>query len=201
MAEKKTRKKVTGKKKVDKSKVKKADKPKTKVEKTDKPKAEVKDEVASKLAVIRVRGRVHVREEIQSTLKLLNLNRVNHCVVVNDTPQYRGMINKAKDYITWGETNKETLTKLLDKRGRIAGNRRLDKDYLKKNTSYKSTDKFIDDFIKSKTDLKAINIKPVFRLRPPKKGYERAGIKKPFSVGGALGYRGKKINDLLERMI
>jgi len=27
------------------------------------------------------------------------------------------------------------------------------------------------------------------------------GIKQHFSLGGALGYRGEKINDLLERMI
>lgn len=41
----------------------------------------------------------------------------------------------------------------------------------------------------------------VYRLSPPKKGFERKGIKKDFKKGGALGYRGEKINDLLERMI
>lgn len=43
--------------------------------------------------------------------------------------------------------------------------------------------------------------KPFFRLQPPRKGFERKGIKKPFAFGGALGYRGEKINDLLERML
>jgi large subunit ribosomal protein L30 len=43
-------------------------------------------------------------------------------------------------------------------------------------------------------------INPVFRLAPPRKGgYE--GIKRAYSVGGALGYRSKDINKLLERMI
>ena len=40
--------------------------------------------------------------------------------------------------------------------------------------------------------------KPVFRMSPPKKGFE--GIKQAFPKG-ALGYRGEKINDLLERMM
>src|SRR3989338_4923175 len=40
-----------------------------------------------------------------------------------------------------------------------------------------------------------------YRLNSPKKGFERKGIKRPFSVGGALGYRAEKINDLIKRMI
>jgi len=42
-------------------------------------------------------------------------------------------------------------------------------------------------------------VKPIFRLNPPKKGYE--GIKRSFVNKGALGYRGKEINKLIERMI
>ncbi len=43
--------------------------------------------------------------------------------------------------------------------------------------------------------------KTFFRLHPPRKGFERKGIKIPFKVGGALGYRGDKINDLIKRMM
>jgi len=39
----------------------------------------------------------------------------------------------------------------------------------------------------------------VFRLNPPKKGYK--SIKKSYKEGGALGYRGEKINNLIQRMI
>ncbi len=38
-------------------------------------------------------------------------------------------------------------------------------------------------------------------LHPPRKGYGRKGIKIPFKVGGGLGYRGDKINDLIKRML
>lgn len=40
-----------------------------------------------------------------------------------------------------------------------------------------------------------------FHLHPPRKGFERKGIKVPFRAGGALGYRGTKINDLIKRML
>ncbi len=40
-----------------------------------------------------------------------------------------------------------------------------------------------------------------FALQPPLKGYGRKGVKMPFSQGGALGFRGAKINDLLLRMV
>jgi len=44
-------------------------------------------------------------------------------------------------------------------------------------------------------------LKPFFRLAPPVGGFERKGIKVPFSQGGALGYRGENINTLIKKMI
>ena len=41
----------------------------------------------------------------------------------------------------------------------------------------------------------------VFHLSPPRKGFERRGIKVLFSSGGALGYRKEKINELIRRMV
>jgi large subunit ribosomal protein L30 len=43
--------------------------------------------------------------------------------------------------------------------------------------------------------------KGFFRLSPPKGGFERKGIKKAFTIGGALGYRGDKMKDLIKRMM
>ena len=43
--------------------------------------------------------------------------------------------------------------------------------------------------------------KKYYNLNSPRKGYGRKGIKKDFSHKGALGYRGDKINDLIERML
>lgn len=40
-----------------------------------------------------------------------------------------------------------------------------------------------------------------YNLNSPRKGYGRKGVKKDFINGGALGYRGAAINDLIKRMI
>ena len=44
-------------------------------------------------------------------------------------------------------------------------------------------------------------LKKYFLLHPPRGGFERKGIKTPFTTGGALGYRGAKINDLIKKML
>lgn len=40
-----------------------------------------------------------------------------------------------------------------------------------------------------------------FSLAPPKGGFSKKGIVAGFGQGGELGYRGEKINELIERMI
>ena len=118
-----------------------------------------------KVAVILIRSRINVDVHIRDTLDKLNLTRKFTCSVYDKTPAIMGMLNKVKDYTTFGEINDETL-KLLEQ--------------------------------KAKRDKK----KPhVFHLKPPLKGFERKGIKKPYSIGGALGYRGESINDLIKRMV
>jgi len=151
-------------------------------------------------AVVRVRGTVNVRHDIKKTLEMLRLNRVNHCVVVEETPSYKGMLQKAKDYVTWGEIEKETLAELIRKRGRLLGDKPVDDEYIRSATPYNSIDELAEAIIDGKIRYREIpKIKPVFRLHPPRKGYE--GIKRAYTIGGALGYRGKEINDLIKRML
>lgn len=151
-------------------------------------------------AVIRIRGKVNVNYSIRDTMKYLRLNRVNHCVLIPDTPYYAGMLKKAKDYITWGEVNPQTIRTLIIKRGRLTGDEPVTPGYVSKKTDFKDINELTKAIHRGKVDYKKLpEIKPLFRLAPPVKGYE--GIKRSFIEGGALGYRGKKINDLIGRMI
>lgn len=43
--------------------------------------------------------------------------------------------------------------------------------------------------------------KKAIRLQPPKGGFERKGVKLPYKVGGASGYRGKDIKKLINKML
>jgi large subunit ribosomal protein L30 len=154
------------------------------------------------MVIVRVRGEVHVNADIEDTMRLLHLIRINNCVVIDTRPEYAGMVAKIKDYVTWGEVSPETFEKLLQKRGKVAGGHALTDEYMKKNTKYATIKKFADDFMKFKAEMKdAKGVKPVFKLSPPVKGYDRGGIKHPYSLGGALGYRKEAINALIEKMI
>jgi len=150
------------------------------------------------LAVIRVRGSVNVSPQIRKTLELLRLDRVNHLVLVEE--KQRRMLDKVQSYTTFGEIEAKTLALVLEKRGRLAGNKRLGKEFLEKN-NFKAFDEAAKAVVEGKKKLKELGVKPVFRLSPPKKGYERAGIKKGYSVGGALGYRASDIGKLIKRMV
>ena len=152
-------------------------------------------------AIVRVRGRVGLKKEIERTLKMLRLNKKNHCVVVPSNKNFMGMVNKVQGLITWGEIDAETLNQLITKRGRIVGNKRVTEEYIKEKTG-KTLPEVSKGIVDSTIKIKEIpGLKQTFRLKPPTKGFERKGIKKPYSLGGALGYRGKKINDLLKKMI
>jgi len=92
------------------------------------------------------------------------------------------------------------LTKLITSRGKIEGDKQLTDEIVKSATSYASIEKLSQAIIDSKIKYKDIpNIKPIFRLNPPKNGYE--GIKRAFVNKGALGYRSKAINKLIGKMI
>ena len=141
-------------------------------------------------AVIRIRGSIDMQKHIKDTLKMLKLTRVNHCVLLREKdPKVKGMVQKVKDFVTWGEINEKTLEKMVTARGRLEGDKPLDEKKAKEVST---------KLLKAKKMKDVEGIKPFFRLACPKKGFE--GIKQDFPKG-ALGYRGEKINDLIERMM
>lgn len=121
-----------------------------------------KEDSNKKLAAVLVRGLVEVKQEVKDTLRMLNLQKKNACVILDDSPVIRGMLKKCENYLTYGEVDEETVKLLKEKRP---------------------------------------SAKKFFSLHPPRGGFERKGIKKPFNLKGALGYRGDKINVLIKKMI
>lgn len=121
----------------------------------------------TKIAVIRIRGTNDVKAEIESTMRMLKLHKKHTCAVYSKTDSLMGMLDKCKDYVTYGEVDEDTYKLLVEKRG-------------------------------IKKDGKTENY---FHLQPPKGGFERNGVKTPFSLKGALGYRKDKINVLIKKMI
>ncbi|MEM3827574.1 MAG: uL30 family ribosomal protein [Candidatus Micrarchaeaceae archaeon] len=129
------------------------------------------------IAVVRIRGRVKVRRDIQETLDRLHLKKPNNCIIIKATEAYMGMIKKANDYIAYGEVDEGVLEKLIKK--------------------YKINAQPADFSEASK--VKEIKEHFPIRLRPPRRGHRE--IKKGYAEHGALGYRGKDINNLIRRMM
>ncbi|WEL19899.1 uL30 family ribosomal protein [Candidatus Nanohalococcus occultus] len=69
------------------------------------------------LAAVRVRGQVDVKEDIEYTLDNLNLEKKNQLVVFDESDANEGMMNKVKDYITYGTVSEQLLEKLAEKKG------------------------------------------------------------------------------------
>ena len=154
----------------------------------------------SAVAVIRVRGHAKIRHDAVETMKMLRLHRPNHCVLLPMNTTTKGMLQVVKDYVTWGEVNHETIARMLVKKGEVLGGERLSDDHVKGNSEFTSILSFAKALEKADarlTDVKGL--KPVIRLPPPRRGYEN--VKRPYSVGGAVGYRGAEIAKLIERML
>ena len=139
-----------------------------------------------KIVVILIRGVTRAPHFVRKTLEALNLHRVNHAVVIEDTDTLHGMVVKVKDYVTWGEITEEVFTELLSKRGELYQSRLQDS---KKKYHYRIF------------KVNGKSYKPYFRLNPPLRGFGRKGTKVAYTVSGGLGYRADAINDLVKRML
>ena len=150
-------------------------------------------------AVVQVRGVVNTCHDIKETLRMLRLHHINHCVLVPETPEYLGMIRKAKDFIAFGEVDAATLETILTTRGRLTGNKPLTEEYVKTATSYENIAELATALVNGEIRMKDVpELKPVLRMHPPRKGYKTT--KRTHNQGGALGYYGTEINDLLIKM-
>lgn len=159
-----------------------------------------RDGASRAFAVIRLRGVQNINPKTKDTLKYMRVNRVNHAVILPDTPITRGMLQVAKDFITWGDIDAATLSAVIKARGRIVGDKAISDAHVAKHSPYKTIDDLAAAIVAGKFRYQDVKeIKPIFRLHPAHKGIE--GVKRSVQAGGALGYRGPGINELLGRML
>jgi len=130
---------------------------------------------------------------------MLNLTRNNHAVLIDNRPAFLGMLKTVRNFITWGEASYETVSLMMKEKARLAGNKKPTDEYAQKN-GYESLEELGQAMFKCQVEYwKLPNVKPVFRLHPPTKGF-KGKVKKDYGTGGELGYRGEKINELIKRM-
>ena len=143
------------------------------------------------IIAVRIRGKIGIRQQVKDTFQMLRMKRTHSAVLLPETPIYKGMLEKVKDYIMYGKISPEVLKKLLAKR-------------LKRKDNKKADNKLIEKTIKTINEnklLKDVNeIKPFLALHPARKGLKKTGTKKTVKRGGSLGWH-DSMDDLILRMI
>ena len=159
-----------------------------------------KTEQCRSLVVVKIRGTVRAQKETRETLEFLHLVHTNHSVIIDSRASYLGMLQRVNSYITYGEPTKELVAMMLQKRARLAGDKKLTDEYIQK-IGYKSIDDLAEAIVSCKVQFQKLpEIEARFKLHPPSKGY-KGKTKKGFKAGGEAGYRGDAINDLVKRMV
>ncbi len=151
-------------------------------------------------AVVQLRGRVNMSQDIRDTLSMLNLHRVNHATLIPDSDTYNGMVTKVNDYVAFGEPSEEVVALILERRGApLEGEGSIDDEWVAENTEYSDISSLAAALVAEETTLREQNLAPVLRLHPPRGGHD--GIKHPVKEGGQLGRHSTDgIDELLEAM-
>lgn len=153
-------------------------------------------------AVVRVRGGIHAEVSLKETMRHLHLTRQNHVVLLPEREELLGMIHKVQGYVTWGPVNPATVEALLRARAFTEDGQKLDASKVPASSGAKDL-KGLSELVAKQGSLGVPGIKPLFRLHPPKGGWR--STKKPYTLGGALGFRapGTKVDmdSLLTKMI
>jgi len=141
------------------------------------------------IVIIRIKGQVGIKKQIVETLQRLNLRKKYSCVVLVDPQKEQiGMLKKVRDFVAYGNLNKENFEKLIKSRGKLISVKKEKID----------TKKIVSELIAGKK-YKDLGLKSFFNLHPPRGGIDSKlhfGVKK-----GVLGNNKEKINDLIVRML
>ncbi|MEF8871281.1 MAG: 50S ribosomal protein L30 [Haloarculaceae archaeon] len=151
-------------------------------------------------ALVQIRGNVNMNGDIQDTLAMLNIHRVNHATFVPETDAYSGMVSKVNDYVAHGEPSVETVELLLETRAEPAeGDGDITDEWVAENTDYDDIAALAEALVDEETRLQDEGLSPTLRLHPPRGGHD--GIKHPTKEGGQLGkHDPDAIDNLLEAM-
>jgi large subunit ribosomal protein L30 len=151
-------------------------------------------------ALVQLRGEVNQSQSVRDTLEMLNLHKVNHCVLVPETPTYEGMITKVNDWVAHGEPTEVAVERLLRSRAEPAsGAGPIDAEWIAEHTAYEDFEALASALAAEETTLREEGLSPTLRLHPPRGGHD--GIKHPTTEGGQLGpHATDAISELLEAM-
>jgi large subunit ribosomal protein L30 len=159
---------------------------------------EPKDEANGSLLVVNLRGMVNTRAPVRTTLEQLRVAKRFNATIVPKDRVHLGMLNLTKEHVAWCDLDVATAEKLLSARAeRSSGNKVSSEDLSKEHGSLQQ---IASDLQTGKLKLKSVQeIRPFFRLSPPKGGFKRS-IRRQYRDGGILGPN-DELPALVEKML
>lgn len=110
----------------------------------------------------------------------------------------RGMRSSVKDTLFMLNMRKKNACVILNKTPSIMGMLKKAADQITYGDVSEETVQMLE---KSKLRRVKTEKATVYFMHPPRGGFERKGVKQPYTTGGALGYRKKNMADLIKKMI
>lgn len=141
------------------------------------------------IGAVMIKSPIGAKPDAKKTLSLLGLKKINTLALLPGSPIYLSMLQKAKDYVTWGSVTAELAAKVIEARGKVAGNKAVEPSKAGEAASGLAQGKHLLDY----------GIKKDIHLHPPTGGFKRT-LKRQVSAKGEAGDRKEKIAELLERM-
>jgi large subunit ribosomal protein L7e len=160
--------------------------------------------------VIRIRGTIGVSPKAKKVLQLFRLRQLQNATFVKLNDATARMLRLIEPYVTYGYPTRETVKKLIYKRGfgKIRKQRipistnEVIQDALGASTGIECVADLINELYTVGPNFKkANNFLWPFKLSNPKGGFSNKTKLLHFLEGGEAGARGEEINKLVKRML
>ncbi len=153
----------------------------------------------SALIVVNLRGTINQRSTVKTTLEHLHLGSRYRATIIPDNPISKGMLQTVKNHVAWMDADSSIIESLITNRGEKSNSIKYDEDLAKKD-GYDNISDLAKALCDDKINLSSLsNLKPSFRLSPPKGGF-RKSTRRMHSQGGTLGYN-PDLSKLISNMI
>ena len=157
--------------------------------------------------VVRIRGILELEPKVRKILQLLRLRQINNGVFVRVNKAVVNMLRRVEPYIVYGYPSRETISKLVYKRGygKVNGQRLpLTDNAIVEKELGKHGIVCVEDLINEIATCgpkfkEAANFLWPFKLNNPKGGFE--GKRHPFHKGGSWGNREEELNSFIKKML
>lgn len=159
--------------------------------------------------VIRIRGTIGVSPKAKKVMRLFRLRQLHNATFVRLNEATIRMLRLIEPYVTYGYPSRQTIEKLIYKRGFAKLNKQripiADNSVIEEglgSLGITCAADLIHEIVTVGDNFKAANnfLWP-FKLNSPKGGFSRKTKLLHFMEGGEAGARGEEINKLVKKMI